>query len=204
MFLFNRLKIDTIKDQKLLDKMKKWFNISSTNYASQPTLLESKRRMLDELEIEKLESFEFDFNYSQNPVQVSKRLIVTNATYHTQDYNRTGNKRCNYAVKYRGENNLFEFGIIKYFLKINNLVLVAVNNFKIVGNIITKIGGRTSNALIGIKNSGVFNRFFAEVKEINNIIFIDAKKLNSKCILGRTEKKDTYLISEFIIDDEHE
>ena len=68
MFLFNRLKIDTIKDQTLLDKMKKWFNISSTNYASQPILLESKRRMLDELEIEKLESFEFDFNFSKNPV----------------------------------------------------------------------------------------------------------------------------------------
>ena len=72
---------------------------------------------------------------------------------------------------------------------------------KIVGKIITKIAGRTSNALIGIKSSGVFNTiFFSEVKEINNIIFIDTKKLNSKCILGRTEIKDT----EFIIDDEHE
>ena len=54
---------------------------------------------------------------------------------------------------------MFEFGMIKYFFKIDNIVLVAVSQFKIVGNIMDKIRGRTSIALIGIKNSGVSNSF---------------------------------------------
>ena len=35
---------------------------------------------------------------------------------------------------------------------------------------IDKIGGRTSNALIGIKNSGVFNQFYSEIKEIKDSV----------------------------------
>ena len=55
---------------------------------------------------------------------------------------------------------------------------------KIIGNIIDKIGGRTSNVLIGIKNSGVFNQFFSDVKEIKDeLFFYNASKLISKCIL---------------------
>ena len=74
MFLFNRIKINEIRDQTLSDRLKKWFRIGSQNHNSQPTLFESKYRMLDEMEIKKLESFEFDFNFSENPVQTSQRL----------------------------------------------------------------------------------------------------------------------------------
>ena len=49
--------------------------------------------------------------------------------------------------------------MIKYFLKIDNKVFVAVSQFKIVGNIIDKIGGRKRNALKGLKTSGVFEQF---------------------------------------------
>ncbi len=118
---------------------------------------------------------------------------------------QVSHKRCNYAVKFRGNNNLFEFGFIKYFLKIDNRVLVAVTKLKIIGNIIDKIGGRTSNALIGLKNSGVFNQFFSDVKETKDVLFFyDSSKLVSKCILLKTNKANKYLISEFIINDEHE
>ncbi len=88
---------------------------------------------------------------------------------------------------------------------INNRVLVAITQLEIIGNIIDKIGGRTSNALIGIKNSGVFNQFFSEVKEIKkSLIFICIKQLSSKCIIKRSPDGDKYLISEFIISDEHD
>ncbi len=43
---------------------------------------------------------------------------------------------------------IFDFGMIKYFLKINSRVLIALTQFKIVRNIINKIGGRTNNAQI--------------------------------------------------------
>jgi hypothetical protein len=61
---------------------------------------------------------------------------------------------------------IFDFGMIKYYLKINSRVLIAIIQFKIVRNVINKIGGRTSNALIGIKNSGVLNQFYSDLKEL--------------------------------------
>jgi hypothetical protein len=150
-------------------------------------------------------TFEFDFNFSRNPVQISQRINGGKVIYHSQGYSRVSHKRCNYAVKLRDNNNLFVFGFIKYFIKINNIILVAVTKLKIIGNIIDKIGGRTSNALIGLKNSGVFNQFFSDVKEIKDeLFFFDSSKLISKCILLKTNKANKYLISEFIIGDEHE
>jgi len=51
----------------------------------------------------------------------------------------------------------------------------------------------------------VFNQFFSEVKEIkNNLFFIDVTQVSSKCILKHTPIDDKYLISEFIISDEHD
>ena len=99
---------------------------------------------------------------------------------------------------------MFHFGKIKYFVKINNLVLVAVCNFNIVGKSITKIDGRTSIALIRLKNSGVFNQFFAEVIETKELNYIEISSFGSECILGYTKNANIYLISEFIIDIEHE
>ena len=42
------------------------------------------------------------------------------------------------------KNYLFEFDMIKYFIKINDKVMFAVTQFKKVGNIIDKIRGGTS------------------------------------------------------------
>ena len=142
--------------------------------------------------------------FEQDLVQVSKRLSVAHVTYHSQDYTRVCNKRCNYAVKYKGNNDLFEFDMKKN-LKINSRVLVAVAEFKKIGNIINQIGGRTSNALIGIKNSGVLNQFYSDIKETKDgIIFIEPSKLLSKCILSNTSTSNKYLASELIIENEHE
>ncbi len=99
---------------------------------------------------------------------------------------------------------MFEFGMIKYFLKIDNIVLVAVIQFKIVGNIIDNISGRTSIAL-GIKNSGVFKQFYSDIKEIKDkMSFIETSKLLSKCKVSKTSVFNKYLISKFIIENEHE
>ena len=55
--------------------------------------------------------------FYQNPVKVSKRLNVNNVTYHSKGHKRVGNKRRDYAIKNMGKNDLFEFGMIKYFIK---------------------------------------------------------------------------------------
>ena len=87
-------------------------------------------------------------------------MRLASLSYNAHDYSVGGNKRCNFAVKYLNNNNTFEFGLIRYFVKINNQILVAISNFKIVNNIITRISCRTSMALIGIKNSGVIKLIF--------------------------------------------
>jgi hypothetical protein len=46
------------------------------------------------------------------------------------EYKRVWNKRCSYAVKNRGENGFFEYGMIKYSIKINDIVLAAVAETK--------------------------------------------------------------------------
>ena len=57
----------------------------------------------------------------------------------------------------------------------------AFTKLKIIGNIIDITGGLTSNALIGIKNSGVFYQFFSYVKEIKDeLFFYNSSKLISK------------------------
>ena len=74
-----------------------------------------------------------------------------------------------------------------------------------MGNIIDKIGGRTRNAFIGIKNSGVFEKFYSDLKEINDKMSkIEKSKLISKCIVSKTSVLKKFLISEFIIENEHE
>jgi hypothetical protein len=74
------------------------------------------------------------------------------------------------AYKARFHTPFLKTRVIKYFirLKIDNIVLVAVSQLKMVSNIIDKIGGRTRNALIGIKNSGVFEQFYSDIKEIKD------------------------------------
>jgi hypothetical protein len=79
---------------------------------------------------------------------------------------------------------MFDFGLINYLirLKIDKIVLVSVSQLKMVGNFIDKIGGRTSNALKGIKNSVVFEQFYSDIKEIKNKMSnIEKSKLISKC-----------------------
>ncbi len=65
----------------------------------------------------------------------------------------------------RFSGTIFYFGMIKYFFKIKSRVLIALTQFKIVRNIINKIGGRTNKALIGFRNSGVFNQFYSDIKK---------------------------------------
>jgi uncharacterized protein YlbG (UPF0298 family) len=108
------------------------------------------------------------------------------------------------AVKYLGKNDMFDFGMIYYFLKIENIVLVAFSQFKI-NNIIDKIGGRSRNAFIRIKNSVVFEQFYSDLTEINDKMSkIEKSKLISKCIVSKTSVLKKFLISEFIIENEHE
>ena len=82
--------------------------------------------------IAKVESFEKDFNFLYSLLQNSQRLSFN---HNSQDYGRVRIKLCYYAVRYHNQHNLFNFGIIKFFVKINERVVVYINKLEIVGNI---------------------------------------------------------------------
>ena len=62
--------------------------------------------------MEKIASFELDFKFYVNPIRTSHSLSLSYVTYHSQYYKRIGAKRCNYAVKYKTDNNSFQFGMV--------------------------------------------------------------------------------------------
>ena len=48
-------------------------------------MLEPYTKRLNNLDIEKITCFDPDFNFYQNPVQVSAKLCVANVTYHSRE-----------------------------------------------------------------------------------------------------------------------
>ena len=82
--------------------------------------------------IAKVESFEKDFNFWYSSLKNSQRLSFN---HNSQDYGRVSIKLCYYAVRYHNQHNFFNIGIIKFFVKINERVVVYINKLEIVGNI---------------------------------------------------------------------
>ena len=70
MFLINRVKLEIIKDN------------------SNPILLEPFYKKLNQFEMEKISSFELDYNFFENPVRTSLMLSLANVTYHSQDHSK--------------------------------------------------------------------------------------------------------------------
>ena len=47
MFLINRIKLETVSDKNLLQRLKMWFNIAPNEYISNPTLLDPYTKKLN-------------------------------------------------------------------------------------------------------------------------------------------------------------
>jgi hypothetical protein len=148
-----------------------------------------------------MEAFDFDFNYFINPITVGLRLEVIYIVYHSEDYNRVGPRRCNYVVRFKGE-NLVNYGLIKYFFKVNGAFFVALNELEIIENITNKIKGRACEALMSLKNSGSLNRFFSVVQLKNRLIFISPMEILTKCVVSK-ESNGKFLISQFDLENDY-
>ena len=73
MFLINRVKLEGTRDYYLLEKLNNGSILYQTNLTQIQTLLEPYTKRLNNLDIEKINCFDPDFNFYQNPVQVSAR-----------------------------------------------------------------------------------------------------------------------------------
>ena len=102
-------------------------------------------------------------------------------------WSREGAKRCNYAVKYKTDNNTFKFGMIKYFLQINKKVLGAITELKVIEKNLIKLLAEPVMLVLVSKTRECLISFFSDVREIkNNFSFINLIQLSSKCIKKRT------------------
>ena len=148
-----------------------------------------------------LAAFDFDYNYMLNPITVGLRLEVKSIIYHSTDYNRVGFRRCNFVVRFKGENAV-NYGLIKYFLIINGAILVALNELVIKGNILDKIKGRACVAFTNLKRSGVLSRFNSYSQVDEHLIFISPTEIISKCIISKDSNK-RFLISQFDLENDY-
>ena len=150
---------------------------------------------------EEMATFEFDFSYFSNPITVGLRMESKNIIYHSKDYKRVGPRRCNYVVRFKGE-NLVNYGLIKYFLIINGAFCLALNELLIIENITDKIKGRACAALSNLKRSGALNRFFSVAQLNDRLIFISPSEILNKCVISQ-ELNGTFLISQLDLENDY-
>ena len=199
MFLFNQVQINSIQNIHVESVLKDWFGFNTNGKKNSINILAPySQRNLNE---EEMDAFDFDFNYSINPITVGLRLEYKNIIYQSNDYNRVGPRRCNYAIRFKGENPV-NYGLIKYFLVINGAFLVALNELVIKENVLDKIKGRASVALTDLKRSGALNRFFSVAQLNNYLIFISPSEILTKCVICKVAN-GSYLISQFDLENDY-
>jgi hypothetical protein len=199
LFLFNRLQSGEIQNTFLAKTFTEWYGLESGLTKNSTCLLEPNlQRFLND---EEFCLFDFDFNFSVNPITVGQRLQIKNIIYHSKDYKRVGERRCNYVIRFKGEKNV-NFGIIRYFFNMSGSIFVALNELNVKENITANIKGRTSIELTNLKRSGFLNRFFVKTELLNNLIFIAPTDIMSKCVVRQLSDNE-FLISEFDIENDY-
>ncbi len=196
--MVNQIETNEIFDSNVRLRLKKWFNLDGKRNSNKTRILNPKlQRKLVDKEMEFF-NFDFDFNFFSNPIIVGKRLQIKNTTFQSFDYNRIGKNRCNYAIRFKGD-NLVNYGIIRYFLAVNGSIFVALNELIIKKNISDGFKGRSSNVLNELKRTGILNLYFCSVEISEKIIFISENKVISKCIV-QSLKNGKFNISEFPVE----
>lgn len=157
-------------------------------------------RQLNDFECEQLEiSTSF---YIKN-VYSSLRLYHEYQVYHSIDYNRVSKKKCSYVIKYLNDTEA-HFGEIKYFLKIEDCIYLAIFPLNIISNnIFNDIKGRLPKKLQNLKNSRCFDNLYYIVEKTEDLILINSFQINCKCIIFKQTDK-IYYLCEFLNENEHD
>ena len=197
----NQIESNNISDINVVSRLKTWFGLDSNRTINDTRLLSPVyQRNLIEEEMHFF-NFDLDFNFFSNPITVGKRLQIKNTIYQSENYNRVGKNRCNYAIRFQGD-NLVNYGVIKYFLIVNGGIFVALNELIIKNNIADGLKGRTSYILKELKKNGILNLYFSSVEISRNIIIISKDKIISKCII-RDLNDGKFNISEFPVENDY-
>jgi hypothetical protein len=199
--MLHQIERHSITDSNVSLRLQKWFNLDAKKNVNETRILNPKtQRNLIEQEMGFF-NFDFDFNFFSNPILIGKRLQVKNVIYHSEDYNRVGKNRCNYAIRFKGE-SLVNYGVIKYFLLVNEGIFIALNELIIKSSIADGFRGRGSNVLNELKRTGILNLFFCFAEKSEKIIIISKDKIISKCVIQELND-GKFNISEFPVENDY-
>lgn len=196
LFIFNELLNENVKNIQIIQYVNDSFGLNFQKTNETNCLLNPRERPLNDFET----SFNFgidfdlDFNFFKNPILTSQRLKIGSQIFHSQDYSRVGPRISNFVIAYKNQNET-HYGVIKYFLQIKSEIFLAINKLKIIGNLYTKTGGRTSVDLAELRDQRAFDKYFCDCREIENLFFIHSNLVISKCIAQRIDNL-TYCLSE--------
>lgn len=156
------------------------------------------KRKLNRFELEQFEIENFDEN-----VFISLRLSIENSIFHSIDYEKIGENTSSYVIKYKIGNS-FCFGIISYFIEIENFFYVVLNPLLLIKTcLFDDIRVRVPDNLQGLKKNKIFDNFFSVCEKTEDLLIINSNDILSKCIIYEESDK-IYYITEFLNEDEHD
>ena len=109
-------------------------------------------------------------------------MQIKKTIFQSEDYKKIGKNRCDFAIRFKGE-NIVNFGIIKYFLLVNGGIFIALNKLLIKNNIANWLKGRSSIVLNELKRTGVLHLYYSSVVRSDKTNLISQEKVISKCII---------------------
>ena len=86
--------------------------------------------------------------------------------------------------------------------KFRDVIIVALIELEIVNNLVKGLKNRTSAALHGLKNAGILDLYYSEVKITNRFSLIRSDNVLRKCITYDIGN-DNLLVSYFDIDSDY-
>ena len=199
MFLFDKLKSQQMYSEGIATRLHKWFPLyTPRSSVHDELLLPLESRQMNYLE---LEYFAVATNCIEN-ITSSHRLLFNYKIYVSINYTRHGKKNCDYAIKYATSDSTYSFGAISYFLRLNNIFLVALYDLKVQNSILNNVRGLMCRELMRLKKQNMFSDYFFQVNTSNSLIFITAEQILSKCVLFKT--KTNLILAEFTSYNEHD
>lgn len=151
------------------------------------------------------ESFQFDLeaNSYTNPIIIGSRLNKDYNIYLSKTYNRTGASRRNCSIKYL-DNDEVKFANVNYYLQVEEMIYACIEEFDIISNnFMFNYRGYLNSNLKELKDLGCFENIYYLVKEKGDLSLINSFQIKTKCIMIQNDE-DTFYISEFINENEHD
>ena len=178
----------------------KWFpSFSLDNLTENNILTPFENRRMNQIE---QSFFDIDFNCFEN-ITIGQRLRFKRKVYHSTSYERLSEKGSDHVIKYLKGDSSFSYAIICYFLQIDDIFLLAVNELRKQNYLLGDVQELIPSCLLHLKNNGVFSKYFVHVFRSEQLSFISAEQIIHNCAFFK-HADETFVVIDFFINTEHD